>query len=78
MKIQTKRASCSSALLLFLMLVSGGTFAGGLGHNMLVLVNANSEEALRIAHAYQKLRHIPDGNFIFIDPPDRRASSSAA
>lgn len=43
--------------------------AGGGGLNVLLVVNPNDENAVRIAREYQSLRHIPDSNIVFITPP---------
>ncbi|MCF7847578.1 MAG: hypothetical protein K9M45_01915 [Kiritimatiellales bacterium] len=42
--------------------------AGGGGQNLLLLVNPGDEHQVRIAAEYQRLRHIPDGNIVFIEP----------
>ncbi|MBI5818327.1 MAG: autotransporter-associated beta strand repeat-containing protein [Verrucomicrobia bacterium] len=44
-------------------------WAGGGGENMLLIVNPEDENAVRIAQEYQRLRGIPDSNIIFITPP---------
>lgn len=44
-------------------------FGGGGGENLLMLVNPDSEYALRIANAYARLRAVPDKNIVFIAPP---------
>ena len=41
----------------------------GRGQDLLLLVNPNDENAVRIAGEYQQLRHIPDNNILFIAPP---------
>jgi len=43
-------------------------WAGGGGENMLLIVNPEDENAVRIAQEYQRLRGIPDANIIFITP----------
>jgi len=43
--------------------------AAGRGQDLLLVVNPGDEHALRIANAYQQLRHIPDHNIVFIEPP---------
>ncbi len=44
------------------------SFAGR-GEDLLLVVNPNDENALRVANAYQQLRHIPDRNIVFVEPP---------
>lgn len=41
----------------------------GRGQDLLLVVNPNDENALRVANLYQQLRHIPDRNIVFIEPP---------
>jgi uncharacterized protein (TIGR03790 family) len=42
--------------------------AGGGGQNLLLVVNPGDEQQVRIAVEYQRLRHIPDCNMVFIEP----------
>ncbi len=44
-------------------------FGGGGGESMLLIVNPEDENAVRVAQVYQQLRGIPDSNIIFITPP---------
>ncbi|MHB1157651.1 MAG: TIGR03790 family protein [Phycisphaerales bacterium] len=61
--------SCVLALFVALTL-SSAALAGGGGENMILVVNPNDENSLRIANAYAQLRSIPDSNIIFdIAPP---------
>lgn len=43
--------------------------AGGGGQNMLIIVDPNDENAVRIANAYQRLRAIPEDHFLFVEAP---------
>jgi uncharacterized protein (TIGR03790 family) len=57
--------------LLFGLFISGVHFsvqAGGGGQNLLLVVNPGDEQQVRIAAEYQRLRHIPDRNIVFIEP----------
>lgn len=54
----------------FALMVATRALAGGGGENMMLVVNASDEAAVRIAGAYQKIRNIPDGNILFITPTD--------
>ncbi|MBI5396451.1 MAG: hypothetical protein HZA91_14245, partial [Verrucomicrobia bacterium] len=58
------------ALWALLALLGGAPLAraGGGGENMLLVVNPEDENALRIAQEYQQLRGIPDANILFITP----------
>lgn len=47
--------------------LTSGSLAGGGGENMLLVVNANDENSIRIATAYQQLRNIPTQNILFIN-----------
>ena len=59
-----------AAVLTLVLAVSSGVLAGGGGENMILVVNPNDENSLRIANAYAQLRQIPDANIIFdIAPP---------
>jgi hypothetical protein len=42
--------------------------AGGGGANLLLVVNPSDEQQLRIAAEYQRLRHVPDCNVVFVEP----------
>jgi uncharacterized protein (TIGR03790 family) len=42
--------------------------AGGGGQNLLLAVNPDDEQQVRIAAEYQRLRHIPDCNIVFLKP----------
>ncbi|MCA9050917.1 MAG: TIGR03790 family protein, partial [Planctomycetaceae bacterium] len=48
---------------------TSGDFIAGRGQDLLLIVNPNDEASVRIAGAYQELRHIPDNNILFIEPP---------
>lgn len=41
----------------------------GRGQDALLIVNPDSESSIRIAAAWQELRHIPDNNVLFLSPP---------
>ena len=41
----------------------------GRGQDLLLVVNPNDENALRIAGEYRELRNIPDRNIVFVSPP---------
>ena len=43
--------------------------AAGRGQDLLLVVNSLDENSLRIANLYQQLRHVPDRNIVFIEPP---------
>ena len=43
--------------------------SAGRGQDVLLIVNPQEESAVRIAGEYQQLRHIPDNNILFIEPP---------
>lgn len=45
------------------------TSLSGRGQDALLIVNPDSENAIRIAAAYQELRNIPDDNILFVSPP---------
>lgn len=55
--------------LVLTVLAAEAAWAGGTGQNLLLVVNPNDENALRIANAYQIARNIPDRNILFIAPP---------
>ncbi len=57
------------AFLVALVLCSSSVAYGGGGERMLLVVNPNDENSLRIANAYQQARAIPDNNIVFIAPP---------
>lgn len=42
----------------------------GRGQDVLMIVNGNDENSLRIAEAYQQLRNIPDNNILMLMPPE--------
>ena len=42
----------------------------GRGQDLLLVVNPNDENALRIAGEYRELRNIPDRNIVFVEPPE--------
>jgi hypothetical protein len=71
MSIGANRFCCHVAALLALLVALGGASparAGGGGENMLLVVNPEDENSLRIAQEYQRLRGIPDANIIYITP----------
>src|SRR5690606_37391692 len=47
------------------LLICGRLSAGGGGHNMVVMLNPDDENSLRIANANHKLRDIPENHFMF-------------
>ncbi len=58
-----------ATLLLAVCLVASPLWASGGGENMLLVVNPNDENAIRVANAYARIRQIPDRNIIFHAPP---------
>jgi hypothetical protein len=56
------------------MLAAIPAFAGGGGQNMLLVVNPNDENSLRMANAYAAARAIPENNILFIANPTAATS----
>ncbi len=65
----TRRIAVSVLSVAVALCATGRAFAGGAGQNMLLVVNPNDENALRVANAYAEMRHIPDRNIVHIVPP---------
>src|SRR5512146_2873240 len=49
--------------------VATSAYAGGGGQNLLLVVNPNDENSVRVAAAYQQIRNIPSSNILFIAGP---------
>lgn len=49
--------------------VSTSAFAGGGPENLILVVNARSEDSKTVANHYAKLRNIPAGNLVYLDYP---------
>ena len=51
-------------------LLAAEPVTAGRSQDLLLVVNPNDENALRIANAYQALRHIPERNIVFFAAPN--------
>lgn len=66
-----RQFGCLLLLILISGLFSGSTEAGISGENIIVVVNANSQDSLTLANHYVQLREIPPGNIVMLqDVPD--------
>lgn len=63
------KVSIDSESLEFRQLLSAEPLLAGRGQDMLLLVNPADENSIRIANAYQEMRHIPDRNIVFLEAP---------
>ena len=73
-----RRISIIRSVVLIVGALAVQALAGGGGQNMLLVVNPNDENALRVATAYQRMRAIPDRNIVFIASPVGTGQSASA
>jgi len=55
----------------FLWVTSPAVVHGQASHEVLLLINRNSDDSVAIGHAYRSLRGIPHRNVVYLDLPDK-------